>query len=114
MIRLRRVYDSTDSSDGERFLVERLWPRGVNKTALRVDGWLKNVAPSGALRQWFKHDPKKWGEFQRRYLRPSRRPTNESKSICHRNKYKRSIDRDFAMAKASMRIAIAHSPRLQQ
>lgn len=48
------------------------------------------------------------------YLRPSRRPTDERKSICHRNKYKRSIDRDFAMAKASMRIAIAHSLRLQQ
>jgi uncharacterized protein YeaO (DUF488 family) len=69
MIKLRRVYDSADSTDGERFLVERLWPRGVKKAALRVDGWLKDVAPSSALRQWFKHDPKKWVEFQRRYRR---------------------------------------------
>ena len=69
MIRLSRVYDSSDSSDGERFLVERLWPRGVKKEALRLDGWLKDVAPSTALRQWFKHDPERWVEFQRRYRR---------------------------------------------
>ena len=69
VIKLKRVYDSADSSDGTRFLVERLWPRGVKKTALRVEAWLKDVAPSTALRQWFKHDPKKWEQFQRRYRR---------------------------------------------
>jgi uncharacterized protein YeaO (DUF488 family) len=69
MIKLKRAYDSADSSDGERYLVERLWPRGVKKTALHVDAWLKDVAPSTALRQWFKHEPAKWGEFQRRYWR---------------------------------------------
>lgn len=69
MIKLSRVYDSADSSDGERFLVERLWPRGVKKATLHVGGWLKDVAPSSALRQWFQHDPKKWVGFQRRYRR---------------------------------------------
>lgn len=69
MIRLNRVYDTADSFDGERFLVERLWPRGVKKAALHVDGWLKDVAPSSTLRQWFQHDPKKWAEFRRRYRR---------------------------------------------
>jgi len=69
MIELKRVYEPVASSDGSRFLVERLWPRGIKKTALRIDAWLKDVAPSTNLRQWFRHDPKKWDEFQRRYRR---------------------------------------------
>ena len=69
MIKLKRVYEPASSSDGGRYLVERLWPRGMKKTALRIDAWLKDVAPSTTLRQWFNHDPKKWEEFQRRYRR---------------------------------------------
>ncbi len=68
MIRLKRVYEPACSEDGARFLVERLWPRGVSKTSLRLDGWLEDVAPSDALRRWFAHDPKKWREFRRRYF----------------------------------------------
>jgi uncharacterized protein YeaO (DUF488 family) len=68
MIQLKRVYDKGGSaSDGVRFLVERLWPRGIKKTDLKVDGWLREVAPSTQLRQWFGHDPAKWDEFRRRY-----------------------------------------------
>jgi len=67
MIRLKRAYDPASKDDGVRFLVERLWPRGVKKGALRLDAWLKDVAPSTELRQWFSHDPAKWIEFQRRY-----------------------------------------------
>jgi uncharacterized protein YeaO (DUF488 family) len=67
MIKIKRAYDSIDRDDGVRFLVERLWPRGVRKNALRLDDWLKEVAPSTGLRQWFSHDPAKWREFQRRY-----------------------------------------------
>jgi uncharacterized protein YeaO (DUF488 family) len=67
-IQIRRVYDPRTSKDGGRFLVERLWPRGVRKEALKIDGWLKDVAPSTELRQWFGHDPEKWPEFRRRYL----------------------------------------------
>lgn len=67
MIRLKRVYDPPDSHDGRRFLVERLWPRGMRKESLAMDGWLKDVAPSDSLRQWFSHDPAKWKEFQQRY-----------------------------------------------
>lgn len=67
MIKLKRAYDPTSPEDGHRFLVERLWPRGVKKTALHLDAWLKDVAPSTDLRQWFSHDPRKWNEFQRRY-----------------------------------------------
>lgn len=67
MLKLKRVYETASPEDGRRFLVERLWPRGIKKTSLDLDGWLKDVAPSTQLRQWFSHDPKKWGEFQQRY-----------------------------------------------
>lgn len=66
-IALKRVYDPPAASDGRRFLAERLWPRGVKKAALKLDGWLRDVAPSTALRQWFGHDPARWEEFLRRY-----------------------------------------------
>lgn len=68
MIQLKRVYDPVSSKDGTRFLIERLWPRGIKKTSLRLDGWLKEVGPSHELRRWFSHDPKKWDEFRRRYF----------------------------------------------
>jgi uncharacterized protein YeaO (DUF488 family) len=66
-IRIERVYQALDDTRGKRFLVERLWPRGVKKTMLKMDAWLKEVAPSDALRRWFSHDPAKWSDFQRRY-----------------------------------------------
>ncbi len=68
MIRLKRAYEAAAAGDGTRFLVERLWPRGVAKAALRLDGWLKDLAPSPALRTWYGHDVKKWAEFRRRYV----------------------------------------------
>jgi len=68
MIQIKRVYDPPKPHDGARFLVERLWPRGMKKEALRIDSWLKQVAPSDALRRWFRHDPAKWDEFRRRYM----------------------------------------------
>jgi uncharacterized protein YeaO (DUF488 family) len=67
MIRTRRVYDPPEPGDGTRFLVERLWPRGMKKEELPLDGWLKDAAPSDELRRWFSHDPAKWDEFRRRY-----------------------------------------------
>jgi uncharacterized protein YeaO (DUF488 family) len=69
MIQVKRAYEQPSKDDGERFLVERLWPRGVKKQNLQVEAWLKDVAPSGELRQWFQHDPAKWDEFRRRYFR---------------------------------------------
>jgi len=67
MIRIKRVYDPHEPTDGSRFLVDRLWPRGMRKENLPMDGWLKDAAPSDALRQWFGHDPARWEEFCRRY-----------------------------------------------
>lgn len=67
MIHLKRAYEASSSSDGERILVERLWPRGVSKERAALDLWLKEVAPSAALRKWFGHDPAKWEQFEKRY-----------------------------------------------
>ncbi len=69
MIQIKRAYEPVSKDDGQRILVERLWPRGVKKEALRLDQWIKDIAPSTALRQWFQHDPAKWSEFRRRYFR---------------------------------------------
>jgi uncharacterized protein YeaO (DUF488 family) len=62
------VYDPPEEGAGARFLVERLWPRGIRKGVLKLDGWLKEVAPSDGLRRWFHHDPTRWREFRRRYM----------------------------------------------
>jgi len=67
-INLSRVYDHEPCVDGKAFLVERLWPRGVRKDAIELDGWLRDVAPSRELRKWFSHDPARWEEFRRRYF----------------------------------------------
>ena len=69
MIALKRVYDKAERSDGVRYLIERLWPRGVKKASLQIDGWLKDAGPSTELRQWFHHDAGRWAEFQRRYFK---------------------------------------------
>ncbi|WP_442954859.1 DUF488 domain-containing protein [Pelomicrobium sp.] len=65
---MRRVYDPPREEDGLRVLVDRLWPRGLSKEAARVDLWLKDIAPSDALRKWYGHEPSRWDEFRRRYF----------------------------------------------
>jgi len=69
MIQLKRVYEAPSRRDGERFLVERLWPRGIRKENLPVDSWQKEVGPSDTLRKWFSHDPAKWEQFKKKYFR---------------------------------------------
>lgn len=73
MVRLKRAYETADPADGYRVLVERLWPRGVRKPDLRLDAWLKDVAPSAGLRRWFGHDPARFAEFAARYRRELKR-----------------------------------------
>lgn len=68
MIALKRVYETAEVNDGKRFLIERLWPRGIKKTALKYDAWIKEAGPSHELRRWFSHDPARWEEFRRRYF----------------------------------------------
>ncbi len=67
MLHIKRIYDTYSPRDGYRVLIDRLWPRGIAKTTARIDLWLKDIAPSTQLRQWFSHDPKKWPEFKKRY-----------------------------------------------
>lgn len=64
---VKRVYEPVAESDGQRVLVDRLWPRGLSKEKAHLDLWLKDVAPSDELRHWFGHDPERWAEFQKRY-----------------------------------------------
>ena len=67
-VRIKRIYDQTSPEDGARLLVDRVWPRGVTKEAAALTVWLKEIAPSTALRQWFGHEPARFAEFRRRYL----------------------------------------------
>ena len=66
-IKLKRAYEPPAPDDGTRVLVDRLWPRGVKKSKAAIDEWMKEIAPSTALRKWFSHDPERWQEFRRRY-----------------------------------------------
>lgn len=66
-VHLKRAYEPSNSKDGHRILVDRLWPRGVSKAEADIDEWVKDLAPSTELRKWFGHDPERWDEFRRRY-----------------------------------------------
>lgn len=66
-LRLKRAYEPAEAEDGVRILVDRLWPRGLSKAKAALNDWMKDIAPTTKLRQWFGHDPARWTEFQRRY-----------------------------------------------
>jgi uncharacterized protein YeaO (DUF488 family) len=66
-IKLKRAYSQPSQDDGYRILVDRVWPRGFTRETLKIDQWMREVAPSDALRKWFSHDPKKWEDFLKRY-----------------------------------------------
>src|SRR5689334_22187191 len=67
VLKIKRVYEKPAKDDGWRVLVDRLWPRGMKKESAHIDVWMKEVAPTDALRKWFAHDPAKWNGFQKRY-----------------------------------------------
>jgi uncharacterized protein YeaO (DUF488 family) len=69
MIKTKRIYESPAEEDGFRILVDRLWPRGMQKEKAKIDLWLKEIAPSDDLRKWFAHDPQKWEEFKKKYAK---------------------------------------------
>ncbi len=68
-IRVKRAYAPATKRDGTRYLVDRMWPRGVKKDALSIEAWLKELGPSTELRKWFGHDPARWAEFKKRYFK---------------------------------------------
>ncbi len=67
MIKTKRAYEAPERSDGERYLVDRLWPRGIKKASLQIEAWVKEAGPSDELRKWFGHEPERFPEFRRRY-----------------------------------------------
>jgi uncharacterized protein YeaO (DUF488 family) len=77
MVKVKRIYEPADDADGARYLVDRLWPRGVTRQGARLTGWLKDLAPSPALRRWYGHELTRWVEFQRRYKAELRAPEKQ-------------------------------------
>ena len=88
MIKVMRVYERADITDGTRILVDRAWPRGIRRNTTNVDIWLKNIAPTDELRKWFSHDPKKWMAFKSKYFKE----LSDSKSIVDLLKIIRATD----------------------
>src|SRR5512135_892983 len=74
MVKIKRAYDPPSEEDGQRILVDRLWPRGTTKESARFSSWIKDIAPTTELRKWFGHDPSRWKEFRERYERELRQP----------------------------------------
>ena len=69
MVRIKRIYDPVSPDDGKRICIDRLWPRGMKKEEVKMDEWLKEISPSDTLRKWFGHDPSKYEEFKKRYIK---------------------------------------------
>jgi len=87
-IRTKRIYDAVAAEDGCRILIDRLWPRGVSREKAALDFWARDIAPSDALRKWYRHDAKKWPEFRRRYfaeLRSNPPAVAELRKYLHRD-----------------------------
>lgn len=88
MIKIRRVYERADVTDGTRVLVDRLWPRGIRRNTPNVDIWLKEIAPTDELRKWFAHEPAKWMDFKTRYMKE----LGDNKAVAHLLQVIRSTD----------------------
>ena len=80
-VKIKRVYEPKKKNDGMRILVDRLWPRGLSKRKAAIDDWMKDIAPSTALRKWFAHEPAKWGAFRTRYKAELRRKPEQLKHL---------------------------------
>jgi uncharacterized protein YeaO (DUF488 family) len=77
-VQLKRAYEAPSLGDGKRFLVDRLWPRGITKDGLKIEAWLKDLAPSNELRKWFHERPSQWLMFRRRYMEELADPAAEA------------------------------------
>jgi uncharacterized protein YeaO (DUF488 family) len=88
-IKVKRAYEPPAREDGYRVLVDRVWPRGITKERLQIDAWLKDLAPSTALRKWFGHDPARWEAFRRRYADELRQQTEALAHLAEKAKHGR-------------------------
>jgi uncharacterized protein YeaO (DUF488 family) len=84
-LRIKRIYDAPERSDGYRVLVDRLWPRGISKRRAKLSEWIPDLAPSTELRRWFGHDPERWNEFRQRYRAELARKQSLIKSLRDRS-----------------------------
>ncbi|HEX5438409.1 MAG TPA: DUF488 domain-containing protein [Gemmatimonadaceae bacterium] len=89
MFTIKRAYEPAASDDGERILIDRLWPRGVSKAHAAIDEWMKELAPSTELRKWFGHDPARWSEFRKRYRAELRTHHDTLQSLAQRGAHRR-------------------------
>jgi len=83
-VAVKRIYEQAQIEDGYRALIDRLWPRGISRQRAALDAWLVELAPSNELRTWFHHDPKRWGEFARRYRAELRTQREALQALRHR------------------------------
>jgi len=113
MIKVKRVYDQPKKSDGVRILVDRLWPRGMTKEKAGIDLWLRDIAPSDALRKWSHHDPERWPEFKKRYFTELADHTEELKIILSESKGK-TVTLLFAAKDEQHNNAVALSEYLEK
>lgn len=111
--RTKRIYEKAGTADGYRVLVDRLWPRGVAKASARVDLWLRDVAPSDALRKWFAHDPARWDEFKGRYFRELDRHPERLQELRARGRGRR-VTLLFAARNAEQNNAVALKEYLER
>ena len=88
-IRIKRAYEPPAPSDGERILIDRLWPRGLSRRAAAIDQWMRDLAPSTELRRWFAHDPARWREFKRRYFHELRTVEEQVRVLVSRARRRR-------------------------
>lgn len=108
-LRIKRIYDAPMPSDGFRVLVDRLWPRGISKKRAALNAWLRDLAPSTTLRQWYAHDPERWAEFRQRY-----RAELTQKPLLVESIRQRAIDERVTLLFAAADPAHSHALVLKQ
>lgn len=96
MIEIKRAYETASKKDGYRILVDRLWPRGVSKEQASIDLWMKEIAPSVALRKWFNHDPKRWKDFQKKYQQELKKNHKTVKEMLNLERQKKVVTLVYA------------------
>lgn len=112
-VRVKRVYDQPDKSDGYRVLVDRLWPRGMTKKNAHIDEWAKEVAPSKALRKWFKHTSGKWIEFKKKYSAELGQRSDEIERLAQKAR-KQTVTLLFSARNTEQNNAIALKEYIEQ
>ena len=111
MISVRRVYEARQPGDGHRVLVDRIWPRGLTKSAADLDEWCKDVAPSTELRAWFGHDPDRFAEFQKRYAAELHDPVR-AEAVKHLREIARATD--LSLVTATKELEVSHAEVLRR